>query len=383
MTRYAFWPIIAGLLLAFLILERMPPREAVVTASPAQIPLIESSNAATAPGSGPVSYADGTEQAAPSVVNIYTARIIRQRVHPLLMDPFFRQFFGYQEMPRERRMQSSLGSGVIASTDGFVLTNHHVIQGADEIQVALRDGRETQAKLVGSDPETDLALLKIDLPDLPAIQVRDATEMRVGDVVLAIGNPFGVGQTVTMGIISATGRSQLGINTFENFIQTDAAINPGNSGGALVDARGRLIGINTAIFSKSGGSMGIGFAIPSNLAWDVMQDLINHGEVVRGWLGIEIQEMTRELAASFGMPDHSGILIAGMFRDGPAHRAGLRPGDVLIAINSKKISDGKHAMEMISRIKPGKTAQLQIRRDGKQFAIEATMGRRQPASRGR
>ena len=218
------------------------------------------------------------------------------------------------------------------SKEGYLLTNNHVTAGADQIIVALQDRRETLARVIGSDPETDLAVLKIDLPDLPAITLGRSDTIRIGDVVLAIGNPFGVGQTVTMGIISATGRNQLGLNTYEDFIQTDAAINPGNSGGALVDAQGNLLGINTAIFSRSGGSQGIGFAIPVKLAMDVMRSIVEKGQVVRGWLGLEVQALTPELAESFGLLDSPGILVAGVYREGPAAKAGLQPGDIILKI---------------------------------------------------
>ncbi len=365
------WPVIAGLLMAALYLQ------ATRTGSLDEpVPLFRQGNAAAPVGSGPVSYSEGTEKAAPAVVNIYTTRVVRQRVHPLLRDPMFRQFFGYQEMPGQERMDNSLGSGVIATSDGLILTNHHVIAGADEIRVALRDGREAQAQLVGSDPETDVAVLRIDLPDLPVIRMRNSELLKVGDVVLAIGNPFGVGQTVTMGIVSATGRKGLGINAFENFIQTDAAINPGNSGGALVDAYGQLIGINTAIFSKSGGSMGIGFAIPANLAREVMDEILLHGRVIRGWLGIEIQELSRGLAESFGLDHTNGIVIAGIFRNGPAHRAGIKPGDLILKINGKSITGGRQAMDLIAQIKPGQVAQLQILRDGRLLDLPAEVGTR-------
>ncbi len=376
-TQKFAWPVVAGLLAAALYLQQAPR----APQSDPPVRLFPETNAALPKQSGPVSYADGTELAAPAVVNIYTTRLVRQRVHPLLRDPFFRQFFGYQEMPSQQRMDNSLGSGVIASRDGLILTNHHVIHGADEIRVALRDGREAHAQVVGSDPETDIAVLKVDLTDLPTIQMRDSDQLRVGDVVLAIGNPFGVGQTVTMGIVSATGRKHLGINAFENFIQTDAAINPGNSGGALVDARGRLIGINTAIFSKSGGSMGIGFAIPTNLAREVMEQLVTHGRVIRGWLGIEIQELTKGLAESFGLSHTNGILIAGVFRNGPAHLAGIKPGDLILSIDGKAIANGAEAMDLIARVVPGKKVRLDILRDGQPLRLSAEVGTRE-ANRG-
>ncbi len=257
-----------------------------------------------------------------------------------------------------------------------MLTNHHVIASADSILVALQDGRETRAEIIGTDPETDLAVLKIALPELPTVILGSSDDIAVGDVVLAIGNPFGVGQTVTMGIISATGRNQLGINTYENFLQTDAAINPGNSGGALIDAYGNLLGINTAIFSKSGGSQGIGFAIPSNLARVVLQQIIENGRVIRGWLGIEIQEMTPRLAESFGMEESVGLIIAGIFRESPAHKAGMLPGDVLVSIDSKEIVNSRTAMNQIAQTKPGVTLNMEVIRNGKRETLPVLIGNR-------
>ena len=329
--------------------------------------------------SGQVSYASAVEIAAPAVVNIYTTKIITERVNPLYNDPFFRYFFGEQLAPR-KRLESSLGSGVIVSDNGYVLTNNHVIEGADEIQVALRDGRSSEATLVGSDPEADLAVLKIKLDKLPAITFAQSDNLRVGDVALAIGNPFGVGQTVTMGIISATGRNRVGINTFENFIQTDAAINPGNSGGALINPYGHLIGINTAIFSKSGGSQGIGFAIPVSLAMDVMQQIIKNGHVTRGWLGIEVQDTTPDLAESFGIKDNIGVILAGILRNGPADKAGLKPGDVITHIDGNEIHDSRDVMNAIAQKTPDSTVKVEILRQGKKMTVDATVGVR-PALR--
>jgi serine protease DegS len=245
--------------------------------------------------------------------------------------------------------------------------------------VALRDGREAQASVVGLDPETDLAVLKIELTDLPSITLAANDELRIGDVALAIGNPFGVGQTVTMGIISATGRNRLGLSTYEDFIQTDAAINPGNSGGALVDAHGNLVGINTAIFSKSGGSQGIGFAIPSSLARQVMQDLISHGRVIRGWLGVEIQELTPRLAESFGVGERPGLIVAGIFRNGPAHQAGLQPGDILLQVEGEPVSTSRATMNRIARFKPGQKIALGVLRDGHEMMVTASIGERPPS----
>jgi serine protease DegS len=256
-----------------------------------------------------------------------------------------------------------------------------VVAGADQIVVALKDGRETLARIIGSDPETDLAVLKIDLPDLPFIILGRSDNIRIGDVTLAIGNPFGVGQTVTMGIISATGRNQLGLNTYEDFIQTDAAINPGNSGGALVDAYGNLVGINTAIFSKSGGSQGIGFAIPVKLAMEVMQAIIEHGQVIRGWLGIEVQPLTPELAESFGLDGRPGIVVAGIYRDGPAQKAGLQPGDLILTIDGKAAGDGRRSMNQVARTRPGDTISIDVLRNGKPLQLTAEIGVR-PAVNG-
>lgn len=329
----------------------------------------------TVAGSGPASYAAAVKQAAPAVVNINTAKVVTVKRHPFFDDPVFRRFFGGQLEDLigkpQKQVQTSLGSGVIMSKDGYLLTNNHVIRGADTIQVSLRDGRQVPARVVGADPETDLAVLKIDLAGLPVITVGHSDRLQVGDVVLAIGNPFGVGQTVTLGIVSATGRNKLGINTYENFIQTDAAINPGNSGGALVDAHGNLIGINTAIFSRSGGSQGIGFAIPVSLAQGVLTDIIKHGRPLRGWLGIEGDPVTPEMARTLDLKDAVGIVVVGVLRNGPAHKAGIEPGDVIVAINGKAVNDAHDAMLMISDQKPGSTIDLTINRDGKPMEIKA------------
>jgi Do/DeqQ family serine protease len=331
---------------------------------------------------GPYSYSAAVEKAAPAVVNINTAKVVTVRPHPFFDDPVFRQFFGRGLDPQlttpQRQVERSLGSGVIMSAQGHILTNHHVIRGADAIQVSLRDGRLAQARVVGSDPETDLAVLKIDLDKLSAITVGHSARLRIGDVVLAIGNPFGVGQTVTMGIVSATGRNRLGINTFENFIQTDAAINPGNSGGALVDADGNLVGINTAIFSRSGGYQGIGFAIPTGMAQAVLEDILRHGRPLRGWLGIEAHEINAEIARTLNLKVTDGVIVTGVARDSPAHRAGLQPGDVIRSIDGKRITTGGEALVVISGHKPGSRLVLKILRDGKEMAVEVTATERPP-----
>lgn len=376
--NFLFWPVLSGVLVAVLLLQLFP--DLLNTQQPAVE--IKETNTRQTPnlGTGPVSYSDAVGVAAPAVVNIYTRTVVRQNIHPLFNDPFFRNFFDAESIPQRERVQSSLGSGVILSEQGYLVTNNHVIQGADSIVVALRDGREATAEVIGTDPETDLAVLKIELTDLPSITLYPSDKINVGDVVLAIGNPFGVGQTVTMGIISATGRNSLGINTYEDFIQTDAAINPGNSGGALVDAYGNLIGINTAIFSKSGGSQGIGFAIPSTLTKQIMQDLIQYGRVIRGWLGIEIQELTPQLAESFGLEKMQGLIIAGVFRNGPAHLAGLQPGDIMLSINASPITNGRQSMSDIARLSPDEKAEVVILREGEKITLTATVGER-PKSR--
>ena len=369
---YLAQAIVLGLAIAFLVTYFWPE------IARREVPTVElrqtAPAAVTRPANGPSSYAAAVDKASSAVVNINTAKVVTVRPHPFFDDPVFRQFFGGADdliTPR-KRVETSLGSGVIMSEQGFILTNHHVIQGADAIQVSLQDGRLAQAKLVGSDPDTDVAVLKIDMKKLPVITLGHSDNLRVGDVVLAIGNPFGVGQTVTMGIVSATGRNKLGINTFENFIQTDAAINPGNSGGALVDAEGNLVGINTAMFSRSGGYQGIGFAIPTSLAEDVMKEILQHGRPVRGWLGVEAQAITPQIARALELDDTRGVVVVGVVRGGPAHRAGLQPGDVIVAIDGKKIAEARQALLAISSRKPGSRVKLEVLRNGKSLTLEAT-----------
>ncbi len=336
--------------------------------------------AAGAPGgraeAGPIlSYSDAARRATASVVNIYTTKEARApRDHPLLKDPLFKRFFG--EQFSQRQQSASLGSGVIVSGEGLVLTNHHVIEAADEIEVLLADGKRAKARLVGSDPETDLAVLRVDLPGLPAIVFGNPEAAKVGDVVLAIGNPFGVGQTVTMGIISALGRNQLGINTFENFIQTDAAINPGNSGGALVDSEGRLLGINTAIYSRSGGSLGIGFAIPTSTVRQVMDQIVASGSVTRGYIGVEPQDVTPELAEAFKLPRKEGAIIAGVMRGGPADKAGVKVGDILVSVDDKPVTNTATMLNTIAQITPGAVANFRFVREGKEIELPVTVGKR-------
>ncbi len=371
--RFFGWPLLTGILIALLVILRFPQWVGL----PSQDVNLQQAPQSASVIQGPVSYADAVAIAAPAVANLYTTKAVNKGAHPLFEDPQFRRFFG-DNLPKQRRWESSLGSAVIMSPEGYLLTNNHVTAGADQIVVALKDGRETLARVIGSDPETDLAVLKIDLKNVPAITIGRSDGIRIGDVALAIGNPFGVGQTVTMGIISATGRNQLGLNTYEDFIQTDAAINPGNSGGALVDANGNLTGINTAIFSKSGGSQGIGFAIPTKLALEVMKSIIEHGQVIRGWLGIEVQPMTEELAESFGIKDRPGIVVAGVFQGGPAHKAGLQLGDVILSIDGEPAGDGRRSMNQVARTKPGDRIAIQVMRKGKEITLNAEVGLRPP-----
>jgi len=373
---FLFQSVTVGLAIAFLILVWRPE---LLNNGKKVVEFIESPPTIATPdqrSSGPVSYADAVEIAAPAVVNVHSRKTVVQS-SPLFDDPFFRRFFGEQFgiSPRKRE-ETSLGSGVIVSDQGYILTNNHVIEGADEIRVSLHDGRSAAATVVGTDREADLAVLKVELDKLPTITLGDSDRLRVGDVVLAIGNPFGVGQTVTQGIVSATGRSELGINTFENFIQTDAAINPGNSGGALITARGELIGINTAIFSQSGGSEGIGFAIPVSLAKGSMAQIVEKGYVSRGWLGVEIQELSPSLAESFGLKVQKGVIIAGVLRNGPADKAGLEPGDIMLQLNGKEVETAHAALNVIAQTRPGDQITIHGVRNGKSLELNATVAER-------
>ena len=341
---------------------------------PAVVALQEAAAPATADARKVASYADAAKKALPSVVHIYTSKEVKAPRHPFADDPVFRYFFGDRLGGPQR--QSGLGSGVIVSADGYILTNNHVVENMDEIEVATNDGRRLRARIVGLDPETDLAVLQVRAEGkLPAVTFAPTESLRVGDVVLAIGNPFGVGQTVTHGIVSALGRTQLGINTFENFIQTDAAINPGNSGGALTDSAGNLVGINTAIYSRTGGSMGIGFAIPVSTAKTVMEQIIRSGAVTRGWIGVEAQEMTPALAESFKLPDARGAVIAGVLKNGPADKGGMKPGDVLVEIEGQSV-DGRSLLNLVAALEPGKPAKMKVRRQGQEVELSVTVGRR-------
>ncbi|HET7923023.1 MAG TPA: trypsin-like peptidase domain-containing protein [Gammaproteobacteria bacterium] len=327
-------------------------------------------------GAAADSYARAVTISSASVVNVHSARRVRQSPNPLADDPFWQRYFGNQSGAPQNRLESSLGSGVIVSGDGYVLTNYHVISGADAIQVGLQDGRSAAAHIVGVDPDTDLALLKIDLPHLKAIELGRSDDLHVGDVVLAIGDPYGVGQTVTQGIVSAMGRSQLGLSTFENFIQTDAAINPGNSGGALVNAGGQLVGINTALFSTTGGSTGIGFAIPVNLARGVMKQIIAYGRVKRGYLGVEPQDITPDLAKAFKLDDTHGFLVTSLAPNGPGARAGLLPGDAVISIDDSPILNSRDALNQIASHTPGSVITLGVVRHGRKLGMKVTIAER-------
>ncbi|HEY8085720.1 MAG TPA: trypsin-like peptidase domain-containing protein [Methylophilaceae bacterium] len=334
------------------------PQQSVAEAKPPQIGTINS-------------YRIAAARAMPSVVNIFTSKQATQADED---NPLFRQFFGDQPSTQPKR-ENSLGSGVIVGADGLILTNHHVVESADEIEVALADGRTLAAKMVGSDPETDIAVIKVDAQDLPAITLSQ-NPLNVGDVVLAIGNPFGVGQTVTQGIVSALGRNHLGINTYENFIQTDATINPGNSGGALVDVEGELVGVSSAIYSKSGGSMGIGFAIPVNIVQQVMDQIVATGSVTRGWLGVEAQDMSEEIAQSLKLSDQQGALVTGVLQGGPADKAGIKPGDILLNIDGHTVSNGSEMLNLIAALKPGSHVSIKLEHNGKKLTTQALIARR-------
>ena len=372
----AAWFVVLTLMPEWLVRAPAPTPSASASVA-APLPPAAADPPASADSMRGLSYSQAAQRAMPAVVNIFTAKEIKLPQHPFMNDPLFRHFFGGEARGRgETRRSSSLGSGVIISKQGYILTNFHVIEAADEIEVLLSDKRRAVAKVVGGDPETDLAVIKIDLPNIPSIEFGRPESAQVGDVVLAIGNPYGVGQTVTQGIVSALGRSQLGISTFENYIQTDAAINPGNSGGALVDSAGRLLGINTAIYSRSGGSAGIGFAIPANMARQVMDQIIATGSVTRGFIGIEPQEITAELAESFKLPKDQGVLVAGVVRGGPADKAGIKPGDVLVEVAGAPVRDAGGMLNLIAQLVPGDNARLKVVRQGQSTEVTVTIGKR-------
>ena len=330
-------------------------------------------------GGAVTSYAPAARRATPAVVSVVASKASPASPHS--KDPWFNYFFGNGG---EQETQKGVGSGVIVSPEGYLLTNHHVIDGAADIEVQLSDGRRATAKVIGSDLETDVAVLKIDLDKLPVISFGNVEALQVGDVVLAIGNPFGVGQTVTSGIVSALGRNQLGINTFENFIQTDAAINPGNSGGALVDANGNLLGINTAIFSKSGGSLGIGFAIPATTARQVMEGLVKDGVVTRGWIGVESRELTPEIVQTLNLPVSEGVLISGVLQNGPAGQSGMRPGDVVTKVADKPVGSRVQLLSAVAALKPDQPATMSVQRGQQALELTVKVGLRPvPQSNGR
>jgi serine protease DegQ len=340
------------------------------------VTLQESTAPAAAGGAvQPASYADAARRAMPAVVNIYSSKVIKSR-NPVLDDSLLQKLFPDFAQRIPARRATNLGSGVIVAPEGYVLTNHHVVDGADDIELVLADGRQVRARVRGSDPESDLAVLKADGENLPAITFGAADSLQVGDVVLAIGNPFGFGNTVTMGIVSALGRNHLGINRFEDFIQTDAAISPGNSGGALVDAAGRLVGINSTIYSQTGASTGIGFAIPVSLARTVLEQIIKDGEVTRGWLGIEPQPVTREIAQALALDPAEGVLIRALQRNGPAERAGVLARDVVLEIGGKPTPDVPQLLARIAELPPGSSAKVKLWRDGKPLEMDVTVGKR-------
>jgi serine protease DegQ len=354
-----------------------PARAATVSATTStnvgirQVPLGEP----TARISALDSYSDAAKQAMPSVVSVYTSKNLQHGAGK--DDPLLRQFFGDPNGLEPQRVVS-LGSGVIASAEGYILTNNHVVQAGDEIAVALTDGRRVPARMVGADPDTDLAVLKIDMQNLPAITFGRSETLRVGDVVLAIGNPFDVGQTVTMGIVSALGRTNLGINTLENFIQTDAAINQGNSGGALVDSNGLLIGINTAIFSRSGGSVGIGFAIPTSIVIHVMDQIVHTGRVHHGFFGIEPFDITPEMVEAMQLKRAEGVVVNGVLRNAPAGKAGMEPGDILLSINGSAVTDSRSMLNQIAQLEPGTSAAVRVLREARELELSITVGERPP-----
>lgn len=373
--KFASWPVLTGLLAAALVLVLYPQllnnngdREDDVELSP----LSPQGDAME----GPVSYAEAVKRAAPSVVNIYTQKKLSRPSHPLLDDPFFRRFFSSGNRPQQERIESSLGSGVIISGEGYILTNNHVVDDADQIIVQLNDGREAQAAVVGKDTETDLAVLRIQADNLAAISIGHPQQAQVGDVVLAIGNPFGLVQSVSQGIISAVGRQGLGLNTFENFLQTDAAINPGNSGGALIDAYGNLLGINSAIPNRTGYSVGIGFAIPADTALKVLEDIVQYGKVIRGWLGVEARTLNPEIAERLNLDPPVGLVITNVVRGSPAELAGLTRGDIITRINNHWVGQDNRGLNLIAQLSPGDSVQLQIWRQGTISTVMAVAGTR-------
>ncbi|MFZ3119271.1 MAG: Do family serine endopeptidase [Variovorax sp.] len=371
-TWLLFAQAVTVLLAAYFVVATLKPEWLNRRTSLAGVVSVIEAPGGTAPApAAPGSLSSAAKKAAPAVVSINTSKAAQR--HPRSNDPWFRFFFGDQG---DSQPQVGLGSGVIVSTEGYILTNNHVVEGADEIEVTLNDGRHARGKVIGTDPDTDLAVLKIELDKLPAIVLGNSDALQVGDQVLAIGNPFGVGQTVTSGIVSALGRNQLGINTFENFIQTDAAINPGNSGGALVDINGNLEGINTAIYSRSGGSMGIGFAIPVSIAKQVLGDIVKEGKVTRGWIGVEPNDLSPELAETFGVKANAGVIITGVLQNGPAAQAGIRPGDVITNVDDKKVDNVQQLLTAVAGLKPGSESRFALQRGTDKMELNVVPGLR-------
>lgn len=372
---YIRWPAVLGLLAALIALQLFPelnPRNKPAALNHPSFMVGDHQDDRV------TSYAQAVSRAAPSVVNVFTRKKINRTTHRMFNDPLFRYFYNSADIPRQERMQSALGSGVIISEQGYLLTNNHVIYGADEIVVQLQDGRESKARVIGVDIENDLAVLKIELDQLKAIPVGSPQSAQVGDIVLAIGNPFGMGQTVTQGIISATGRFGLGISAFENFIQTDAAINPGNSGGALIDVHGNLLGINTAILDRIGNSDldGVGLAVPADTAVRTLKDIVEFGRVVRGWLGVDAQSLTPQLAHSFQLNSTNGVLITRIYNNGPAHVAGLQPGDVIVKINDEPVGNGARGRQQIQESRPGETVAIEFYRNGRLEKVQAVLDKK-------
>ncbi len=373
------WVLLIIVIISFVTWQKLHQPKAPISADGVKMPaekvepLVDTSRSG-----GVVSYSAAVKVAAPAVVNIFTTQKVKQIDHPLLSDPAFREFFGNQlpDQLSQGPNENSLGSGVIVRPDGYILTNNHVIAQADQIVVALHDGRRAVAKVIGTDPDTDLAVIKIELDKLPVLPFK-LSGNEVGDVVLAIGNPFGVGQTVTQGIISATGRSDLGINTYEDFIQTDAAINPGNSGGALIDVAGNLIGVNTAIFSQSGGSLGIGFAIPAKICQQIMNAILKDGRVIRGWLGISLVQPTQDDVLK---PRETGVLVADVLKGGPAALAGLKVGDKIVKVNDVDINSASHLINYIALQAPNSTVNISVIRKEQLVSVAVVVGERKVQS---
>ena len=365
---YLAWPVTAGLLFGLILVLATPSLRYALGQQLHH--LLPSQN------QQPISYADAVSRAAPAVVNIFSRKRINSPRNPLFDDPLFRHFFNSADIPQQQRMSAALGSGVIINKEGYLLTNNHVIADSEEIIVSLYDGREVKAEIIGSDPETDLAVLKIPPKNIQSIVLGEPQKTRIGDVVLAIGNPFSVGQTVTQGIISATGRHGLGINVYENFLQTDAAINPGNSGGALIDAHGKLLGINTAILNNksSGSGVGIGFAIPADIAVNVMSDIITSGQAIRGWLGIEARTLDDNIIRTYNLQNSSGVMITSIYPNGPADKAGIKVDDIITHINQQPIVNGREGMNLIANVRPNDDVQITISRNNETQKLKATVG---------